>query len=74
MAEPPLQFFLGPHSLARALAHAALAGGWGGTVTATVPPGRYAAPAAAFWDRGAGFRQAHHVPHFCCANFIHMLS
>ncbi len=40
----------GPHSLARARARAALAGGWGGTGMATVPPGRSAAWAAAFWD------------------------
>ncbi len=44
------RLFVGPHSLARARARAALAGGWGGTGKATVPPGRSAAVAAAFWD------------------------
>ena len=41
---------VGPHSLAKARARAALAGGWGGTGMATVPPGRTGALAPAFRD------------------------
>ncbi len=47
---------VGPHSLAKARARAALAGGWGGTGMATVPPRRTGA-----WHQPSGMRSSAHT-------------